>query len=150
MDNQFNGVVIKDKWKKLKYFTPDEAWGDPDKMDSHLLFYLDGLRKFIKHKIIIHCGTQGAHCRNSYHYQGLAVDCHAEDISLLAFYLASERFPFGGIGIYPTWHNKGLHLDIRPVYYGRKPEARWAKVHNLYVDLSDEFVRRHLINETTG
>ncbi len=47
-------IMTKEDWEKIKWFTPDENWGDPDKMSPHLIFYLDKLRTFIGHKIIIH------------------------------------------------------------------------------------------------
>jgi len=133
----------------LRHFTEDEAWGDPHAMDYKLLYYLDSLREFIKVPIVIHCGTQGIHCKNSYHYQGKAVDCYAKGISLLAFYLAAERFSFGGIGIYPNWNNPGLHLDVRlvedDIFPRVEPAARWGKVNDEYIALDEDFVKKFLI-----
>ncbi len=139
--------MTKEDWKKIKWFAPLENWGDPDKMDPHLIFYLDKLRIFIGHKIIIHCGSQGKHSEYSYHYQDpcKATDCHAEGISLLDFFLAAERFPFGDIGIYPAWNFPGLYLDTRPIFYNRKPQARWGKIHNLYTAFDEEFIREYLM-----
>ena len=141
-------AMTKEDWEKIKWFGPGENWGNPERMDSLLIFYLDKLREFIGHKIIIHCGTQGNHTELSYHYTipCKATDCHAEGMSLLDFYLAAERFDFGGIGVYPTWHFPGLHLDTRPIEVN-SPGARWGRVHNLYTILNDEFIKKYLIKE---
>jgi len=131
----------KEEWEDFTYFHPQEAWGNPEKIDYWLVVELEGLRKFIGKPIIIHCGTQGKHTPNSYHYAGLAVDCHTEGISLLEFYLASERFNFGGIGIYPWWNNPGLHLDIRPVWPG-KPRSRWGCIERgKYIPFDKDFLK---------
>lgn len=65
------------------------------------------------------------------HGRGLAVDIIVPAFAdrLLELYLASERFKFGGIGVYPKWHyagvvTGGLHLDMRDVSEG----ARWMGV----------------------
>jgi len=137
-----------EEWKKIRYFSPRENWGDPEKIEFRLVFLLDCLRQFIGCPIIIHCGTQGTHTKGSYHYVGKAVDCHAVGISLLDFYLAAERFPFGGIGVYPYWNNPGLHLDIRPLPGKRRPEARWGRVNGEYVSLNGKFIIKHILKAT--
>jgi len=38
--------MTKEQWKQIKYFSPDENWGDPYKMDFELLKRLDALREF--------------------------------------------------------------------------------------------------------
>lgn len=131
--------MTREEWGKIRYFSPRENWGDPERVEFWLVFLLDCLREFIGCPIVVHCGTQGIHTKGSYHYVGKAVDCHAVGISLLDFYLAAERFPFGGIGIYPCWNNPGLHLDIRPLREG-EPGARWGRI-DRYVALNQEFIR---------
>ena len=132
---------MRNIWKKLRYFSPEENWGDPERIHPRLLILLDSLRDYIGCPIIIHCGTQGKHAKNSYHYRGMAADCHAEGIDLLDFYLAAERFNFTGIGIYPYWNNPGLHLDVHPRHAGQ-PQARWGRVDREYIPLDGEFIIR--------
>lgn len=110
-------------WDRLKYFKPNENWGDPDLMDPDFLEKLDDFRHFLGHRIYVVCGTQGRHVDNSYHYQGLAADIipvRSPTSTLCDSYLAAERFCFGGVGIYPHWNFDsrqlgGLHLDDRPL-----------------------------------
>ena len=134
--------MTEKEWKDFKYFSPLERWGNPKKIRYELVAKLEKLREFIKNPIVIHCGTQGKHVPGSYHYKGMAVDCHAEGISLIDFYLMAERFNFGGIGIYSWWHpSGGLHLDIRDTEYG----ARWASdKEGRYIALDESFFKKIL------
>ena len=106
--------MTTNEWQELTWFSSAENWGDADKMSYELLVKLDALRDFLGKRIVIHCGyaTKG-HSRNSMHYVGQAVDLHIEGLSVIEAWLASERFDFGGIGLYPKWENPGLHLDVR-------------------------------------
>ena len=107
--------MTPEQWETIRYFKSGENFGDPAKMSYLLLLTLDNLREFIGLPIVIHCGYEaGGHSENSYHYKGMAVDCHAKDLPLADFYFAATRFGFHGIGVYPWWNNPGLHLDIRP------------------------------------
>ena len=140
--------MTKEQWQVIKYFSPMEnkkksPWGDPYKMDFSLIRQLDLLREYIGVPIHIHCGTQGKHSEKSYHYTDpcKATDCFCEDLSLLDFYLFAERFVFGGIGVYPYWNRPGLHLDMRVAY----PAARWGRVNGVYVPLSAEFIKNHVL-----
>jgi len=138
--------MTKEQWTRIRHFGPEEAWGDPYKMSFRLIFILDRLRDFTGKVIVVHFGIQGSHSKNSWHPKGKAVDCHAEGMSLLDFYLTAERFPFGGIGVYPCWNHPGLHLDIRPISEKRRdPEARWGRIHNSYVPLNAEFIRWYVV-----
>jgi len=129
------------QWNRLRYFSIFENWGDPFRMHSKLLFALDRLRAFIGYPCIIHCGTQGQHSPNSYHYKGMAVDCHFENVSLIDQWLAAERFPeFLGIGLYPQWNNPGLHLDIR----NTKMRARWIRLDSIYRPLDENTLKQIL------
>jgi len=134
--------LTKKEWETTKHFTVNENFGDPFKMDYSLLKRLDALREFVDKPITILCGyATSGHVKNSQHYFGKAVDCYCEDLSLLDFYLAAERFSFNGIGIYPSWAHKGLHLDVREL---RKyqPGARWIRVDSEYIKLNSENVRK--------
>jgi uncharacterized protein YcbK (DUF882 family) len=119
----------------LKYFTRDEAWGDPDKMDHLLLYTLDDLREYVKKPIHVHCGFE-SRGTGGFHPLGLAVDLHIENASLWEQFEAAIRFPFRGIGVYPRWNSPGLHLDMRPLPSG-SPRALWACVKpGVYVDVT--------------
>jgi len=62
-------------WHKIKYFNPNENWGDVYRIDDRLLILLDEFRESIHCPIIVLCGTQGEHSSlQSYHYIGKAVD----------------------------------------------------------------------------
>ena len=63
------------------------------------------------------------HTANSEHYAGRAVDYSVQGASLVEAWLALERFPFNGIGIYPYWNSPGLHADVRAASY----RARWTR-----------------------
>lgn len=108
-------------WTNLKYFSKNENWGDRSIIDLRLVRELEKFREFINVAVVISCGTQGAHCANSHHYKGLAVDVVIPDpgkFNLVDFFFAAMRFDFYGVGIYPDWKCSGvkvpgLHLDIR-------------------------------------
>ena len=131
----------KECWADFKFFHPWEDWGDPELIEYELVFKLEKLRKFIGVPIVILCGTQGKHAQNSLHYFGRAVDCYAKEISVVDFFLAAERFEFGGIGLYRWWEHRGLHLDIRIVPDGM-PAARWASPEEgEYIALNEKFLK---------
>jgi len=136
--------MTKKEWGLIKYFSPKEDWGDPDRMEFYLVYLLDRLRFIIGKPIIIHYGTQGKHSPNSWHYVGKAVDFHAKGISLFQLFLSATRFPFGGIGVYPFWDNPGLHVDTRPRPNG-EPQARWGRINGEYIPLNEEFFRKYVL-----
>ncbi|MCK4822302.1 hypothetical protein KA005_41450, partial [bacterium] len=111
------------------------------KMSGLLLFVLHDIRFRSGWPTIIHCGTQGKHCKGSYHYKGMAVDFHfvvpnssisfRDQSKFLMQYLVDMQLDnFVGLGIYPEWNNPGFHLDTR----GKK--ARWLKQGGEYVALN--------------
>jgi len=139
-------------WPQLKNFSPNENWGNPEKMDHRLLKLLDVYRTVVDEQIFVSCGTQGQHVQNSLHYQGKAVDIlfPNQHRSLFDCFLIAERFNFGGIGIYPDWVYNGkkiggLHLDIRIVDYA----ARWIGVKEfettLYLSLNKDHLQTYKI-----
>jgi len=92
--------------------------------------------------MIIHCGTQGRHCENSYHYKGLAADFHFKppngsinflnQVDHLCRFLAEMQLTDStALGLYPQWRHPGFHLDVR----GYK--ARWGKVDNQYTSFQE-------------
>lgn len=123
--------MTKDDWAKLRFFKETENWGDPERMSPILLKALDDYRSVIKTPILVTSGTNGEHASESEHYVGRAVDIMFPELlpaDLFDMYLIAERFPFSGIGVYPSWKlngviRGGLHLDVRP--YG---QGRWMGV----------------------
>lgn len=110
-------------WKKVKYFSKEENWGDWTKMNTELILGLDCLRDFIGKPINIHCGYE-ERTGLSYHNYGKAIDCSCKDMNVVDFFLAASRFTvFTGIGIYPYWNKPGFHLDVRPL---NKFRSLWA------------------------
>ena len=120
-------------WTRInRYFSLQEKWGEPQKISGMLLMILYDLRFYSGWPIIIHCGTQGEHCKKSYHYKGLAVDFHFKtpngsvtyhnQVKYLLEYLEDMQLAdFVGLGSYPHWNSPGFHLDVR----GHK--ARWKR-----------------------
>jgi len=120
---------MKSIWNELKYFSRNENWGDPDKINPKLLILLDNFREYLGVPIHINCGySTSGHTSKSQHYLGNAVDVNFKHkISLLDAYLAAERFNFTGIGVYPHWHTPGLHLDVRSLQEN-EAAARWMAI----------------------
>lgn len=86
------------QWDTIKYFSPSENLGDPSRMSYKLLLLLDNLREFIGRPIIIHCGYEERN-NNSYHYRGMAIDCHS-DIGLFDFYTAYLEWLYENVELY--------------------------------------------------
>lgn len=126
-------------FKRLEFFTKEERWGDPERVNGALLLTLDALRRRIGLPFVIHCAyKRGGHAQNSQHYLGNAVDFHIEGIAfpqalaLLELALAEHNLSeHVGLGIYPEWHTPGFHLDVR----GTK--ARWGFVGGNYVSFAE-------------
>lgn len=111
------GYMTQWDWELTEFFKPTEAWGDPYKIQRSLISQLTILRKHIGCPILINCGTQGEHVKNSDHYAGYAVDCTCAGLSLYDFYTEASRFEFTAIGLYPDWVKPGLHLSTFPSPY---------------------------------
>jgi len=140
--------MTKEEWSKIRHFNMKENWGDPYKMSFDLLKRLDALREFIGFPIYVLCGYEtSGHTEHSLHYVGKAADVYCRDISLLDFYLAAERFGFGGIGTYTFGTPSGfLHLDVRETDLEQKIPSRWASYRRgEYVALDECFVRSFLL-----
>jgi uncharacterized protein YcbK (DUF882 family) len=119
-------------FKFLQYFSINEKWGDPDKMDRELLVLLDKLRAFVGAPMSIHEGyATSGHSATSQHYSGKAVDFHIVNLDPIEAYDRIKTFlelydlaNKVGLGFYPTWNNPGFHLDVR----GTK--ARWSFINS--------------------
>ena len=133
----------KEGWGRVEGFSAKEAWGDAGKMQSGLVMLLAEWRRYLRAvenpsaRIHVYQGWSPGtgHATDSHHYRDPcpAADVGIEGVDLLTAYLAAERFPFGGIGLYPHWKpHPGLHLDL----YGKgqgdttetlTPGARWYR-----------------------
>lgn len=134
-------------WELIEYFSPDENWGDPDKVSGLLLLTIDAVRKVYGedpsfHSFVVHnaYATSG-HTTRSQHYHGKALDFHIRDkfhppdhfrTQFTKLKLALEGlqiYNYVGLGVYPDWSIPGFHLDVR----GNK--ARWGRVNGEYVSI---------------
>ena len=141
---------MKIDWKRVRHFSPNENWGDPNKIVPELVYRLDAFREYLGKKIHINCGwdTKG-HTPHSQHYIGRAVDISffSHTVDLFSLYLAAERFGFNGIGLYPDWSYPGLHLDVR-ILNPNAPKRRWMRIdrNNLgYISLTAEHIIKYLV-----
>lgn len=140
--------LMTDKdWSEVEYFSKNERWGNPYKMEKDLIELLDNLREAFNHPFIIHCGFDlYGHSTTSRHhvpvkdekggvlyYYADAADFHIEGIDfkdavdLMNGFIGSPPGGFGvtneiGLGIYPHWNNPGFHLDTRGT------RARWGAI----------------------
>ena len=158
-------------WEKLKYFTPDEKWGDPDEISDDLLLVLDDFRHFIGTQVLILCGVKtSGHSTQSYHYRdqgSCAVDCMLPSYTggVIDLLFSVFRFPFTGVGYYPDWELNGkkvggLHLDLRPLKYEKDntlsyKHARWLGIKNSsgeqsYVPMTLENLRKYSTGGING
>ena len=124
-------------WCDIKYFKPTE-FSYPNKMNPYLIRRLDKFREMIGKPIYVHSdyrpGDSGCHGK------GDAVDIHAKDINIIDLYLLAEKSGlFSGIGIYPSWNNPGLHLDVRSGEPARWGAWQKAKPYN-YVPINANFI----------
>ena len=128
------------QWQTIRYFNPQEKWGDPEKMNYPLIQALERLRKYIDRPVIIHCGYDMR--PEGWHPKGRAVDLHIEGLHPLEQFIAASRFnEFAGIGVYLWWHHPGLHLDNRfkPRWIER---ALWGSTApKVYLPMDVDFMR---------
>lgn len=152
--------MTQQDWSQIRFFSPQENWGDPFKMDFGLVWLLDSFREHHGRQIMVTCGTQGKHAKNSYHYVGKAVDVVIEcgKQSKLDVILSLMKFPITGLGIYPDWQyhkfsrSLGVHLDCRTVASLPRgiTQAQWVGVRgksgdNDYLPLTEDTLRKYSI-----
>lgn len=150
-------MKTKEYWETVKYFSPNENWGDVERIDPSLILELDRFRHKVATPIIITCGTQGKHIDGSFHYLGLALDImfpEKEKKDIPDLFLQALKFQFRGIGIYPDWKYKdkvigGMHVDYRPIKAYPEPKATWIGVSKSYLaaDMSNLY---HLFYKTNA
>lgn len=127
-------------WQRLKYFSKDEKWGNPEKISPMLLLLLEKLREKLGKPFVVHCGYENkGHSSASRHYRGDAVDFHVKDMPfkeavdklLKALHeiklLDQVSAVYVGLGIYPDWNTPGFHIDLRGY------SARWGRIGADYV-----------------
>ena len=93
-----------------------------------LLTELDRFRSYLGLRIVVSCGTQGTHTKDSWHFQGRAVDIIVPEpgaLKPLDIWIEASRFAFTGIGLYRDWQYNGkrtggFHLEIAPAQPVRK------------------------------
>ncbi|HSF03638.1 MAG TPA: hypothetical protein VLA62_11530, partial [Solirubrobacterales bacterium] len=100
------------------------------------LVALDEFRHQLGRPFVVH-GAVEERSGDSEHPHGTAVDGHVVGLPLLEAWLFAERFPaFRGIGVYPHWHQPGLHLDVRDT----PTRARWWRdQHGVYRSIERDF-----------
>jgi hypothetical protein len=126
--------MTREDWGRVKYFSPEEKWGDPLMMERSVVFLLDELRGVFHHPFIVHCGYQlRPLAPTSQHNFGTAVDFHiagmafGDAVDLMLRFIGPPPKGLGvenriGLGIYPHWAHPGFHLDTRGSM------ARWGAI----------------------
>ena len=149
--------MSKTDWTRLKNFERKEWRLKPDVVLPELVYLVDELASFVKKTlsksafcVINQAYEPTGHEKNSLHYldsDGVAraVDLRFESILLIDQYLAAERFPFTGIGVYPLWRNPGLHLEIEDGII--VPGKRWMRTSGGYIGITSETIRHILPKE---
>jgi len=125
-------------WSKIKYFTPNENWGDADRIDPLLVSGLDLLRDKVGHPFHINCAyAEDGHKDDSWHYKGKAADFIIKDLpfkdaidKLLEALDELDMSDVVGLGIYPDWNTPGFHLDTRGF------KARWGQWQGQYISFN--------------
>lgn len=148
--NIVNGVRLQ--WFSRGEFTRRAVAGGTlidwsDSMDRRLLLMADALRNIRGERIVISNGdgVLGRYVGESYHsitYWGtvMAMDVIPDGVKCRAdaekFYYQAKQLGFGGIGVYPQWHQGiGFHLDSRASEPYRP--ATWGRVNGKYVSLQE-------------
>lgn len=153
----FRSVKMREElWGSLNHFTPDENWGDWQRMCWPLLTTLDDMRQYAGIPLIILRGWE-PRPKFSYHNidgVSMAVDGYFKTekgtpLNVVDQYIIASRFDrFNGIGVYPHWDHPGLHLDIRVKEKRFDFDARWMGVLNdkgeqIYLPLTWENLLRY-------
>ena len=130
-------------WDEIRYFKPNEKWGDVNKILPEAMKTLDDFRHFIGKPIVIHCGYEpGGHTSKSQHYLGRAFDLHIKGMNWRdQFYAAIEFGKWSGVGVYPDWNSPGLHCDIRVQEKGTRI-ATWTRWKGEYIGANEEVFNR--------
>ncbi len=151
-------------WEVMQHFSPDENWGEPNRMSSELVYELDAYREFIGKQIFVSCGTNKSHKRESQHPHGLAVDIMFPGhgvLDLVDLFHAALRFGFKGIGLYNHWRYDGeviggMHLDWRIARHRAlwlgvlEPDPKVGLPSQVYKNVSMVELRKYGFVDTLG
>jgi len=100
---------------------------------------LQKIRDKLRQPLLVTSGTrcphhnikEGGH-KNSAHLEGLAVDIFSKKVSITQIYRAAEEINFfTGMGTYPEYKRKVVHLDILQTRFQRWVK-RYGKYHYLF------------------
>ena len=132
------------KWKLLKYFYPNEAWGEAEKMDFQLLVLMDQFRESLPSgfKVKIHRGYSNDNPK-SLHYIGKATDFHVVGCGFIEAEYHLKNFLFRRdlmmeveYGIYPDWNDPGFHVGLQ--FKGGSWCGRYVKVQKGNADITEQ------------
>ena len=111
-------------WQLIKpYFSRKENWGDPNKMNAELLFFLYRFRRTFPQDVymLINCGYEQRE-NGGGHPEGRAVDCrivgcHFEvaEEKLRGFIEKYNLKNHVALGVYPEWGDwarPGFHIEV--------------------------------------
>jgi hypothetical protein len=106
-------------WLEIKKcFWPNEfGIGAYENMDDDFLLKLYRFRIAMDTYMHINVGyATSGHSKNSYHYQGRAIDFYFKHatVPIRRVVVTAVKCGLHGIGIYPHWNTPGFHLDNRP------------------------------------
>ena len=88
-----------------------DNWGDINRVKVRLVYWVDELRCMANAPVTVHCAYEDR--SSGFHPQGEAADIHVSGMSVLDQFILASKLPFMGIGLYPYWNSRGLHVDIR-------------------------------------
>jgi uncharacterized protein YcbK (DUF882 family) len=137
-----NTLMTDDIWKRMKYMTPSDNWGDITKISYMLAQTLENMRIYSKRRIFLTCPaySKDGHSKTSQHYLGKAADVRIEGMSLTDMYMLAERFSISGLGLYYNQGNPFIHVDVRD-YNPFDIQSRWIAYGNpkewTYVELNE-------------
>src|SRR5574343_85090 len=143
-------LMKQEDWKKLKYMTIKDNWGDPSKMSRALVYNLENLRVYCGKPCVLTCPaySNSGHSTNSQHGLGNAADLKILHSTLLEMYILAERFNFTGIGLYPNNGNPFIHVDMRPTD-PLNVQSRWIAIGDpnnwTYIPLNEENIRKYVV-----
>lgn len=100
----------------MNFLHPDQLTVECKQMASDFERYIQSIKPGATIEVHSDWDLPGSHSAESQHYSGNAIDLHVNGMGLLEQWIAASRvMSVRGLGGYPFWHSRGLHLDCRPV-----------------------------------